>query len=63
MDFILMRRLEATKAVKVTESKVVGKKGAPGTELFEGGGMLDMEPPSPIFASDHKGVLTTLAWE
>jgi endonuclease/exonuclease/phosphatase family metal-dependent hydrolase len=62
IDFILMRRLEASKAVKVIESKVVGKTGAPGTELYEGAGMLDVEPPSPIFASDHKGVLTTLAW-
>ena len=63
IDFVLLRRpSEAVKrTVRVTGARVVGQNPLPGTEKNEGPGMLDANPPSPIWASDHRGVVVDIA--
>ena len=49
------------RAARVTGARVVGQNPLPGTETNEGPGMLDANPPSPIWASDHRGVVVDIA--
>ena len=65
IDLSLLRRApgpagDAFASVRVTRAELVGQKPAPGTEGSEGPGMLDQNPPSPMYASDHRGLLVEL---
>eukprot|EP00937_MAST-01D_sp_MAST-1D-sp2_P004131 g4131.t1 len=62
IDFVLLRRPgdAARRAVSVREARLMGQAPLAGTEEFEGPGMLDVNPPSPIWASDHRAVFVEL---